>query len=714
MSKDYLRIGFNESKSKIFEKVLKSLQKIGEAEKSKRTLYSFKFSKEKYISKMKELKQIMSKCYSWNHLNIEVDGKRADGYEYHFALETYYRCASKCKEEKNKRAYCGDGGDPNSSGCRKIRGMVLEKPIDLRSELVHCFDEENWYCNIERIEGNQLIIDKDRIKNRILSNSEVTNATLCPFYEDTNVDEKLKFIPDALEYGSEKGWIFVDDLKIVESLSEVNMENMRAFTLVPWELAARLISSRKKENIKFSRYREEASVKDEEDQFVLEFMKEHYGDSKINSQRDAYLSSFLKDAEYSYSGGFLLENKIISKLELKIIKRNNLFNDYLEIVLSETNLKKNQYVLSCAIDYVGLYYSLENYNPKPVEVIFNRLIKDCGMIDGLPYGANGYFGLYEIPKEKRKHYREKHEIISDLISKMSAYYIFNSDWLGLKKHVLKFCSSMSSEQLKYMYQVLTKVGHAKTIDSYIFSKIIIGEEYCQPTRSESGLTNFNIDPVAEDFLRKKYKDFDQTILIREFESFIKKKPSSIRNLVKAVEEDNGYFIEEYFQFVLERESSAFPKGHMLSNGIRSIDINDTFFDLTRDFQNSIRKENGVPGIGEGWVSEYKLFENVKRWFPNYKVKHQWSPDWLGQQRIDIGIPEASIAIEYHGTQHYKPVEFFGGKEAFKKQQQRDLKKLRLCKENKVVMLEFNERHKDKEVKKKITTEINKYERKKKK
>lgn len=43
-------------------------------------------------------------------------------------------------------------------------------------------------------------------------------------------------------------------------------------------------------------------------------------------------------------------------------------------------------------------------------------------------------------------------------------------------------------------------------------------------------------------------------------------------------------------------------------------------------------------------------------------------------------------IEYDGEQHFKPVEFFGGKEAFQKQQERDRKKNKWCKENNIPLL----------------------------
>ncbi len=53
-----------------------------------------------------------------------------------------------------------------------------------------------------------------------------------------------------------------------------------------------------------------------------------------------------------------------------------------------------------------------------------------------------------------------------------------------------------------------------------------------------------------------------------------------------------------------------------------------------------------------------------------------------------------IAIEYHGTQHFRPVDFFGGREAHAKQLQRDQKKAAACKKNGVILLIFTEHHSD--------------------
>lgn len=98
-------------------------------------------------------------------------------------------------------------------------------------------------------------------------------------------------------------------------------------------------------------------------------------------------------------------------------------------------------------------------------------------------------------------------------------------------------------------------------------------------------------------------------------------------------------------------------------------------------ENEIREERELPKIGEGWISETLLYYKIKKTFKEYTVVHHGKPEWLGLQHFDIFIPELNIAIEYQGTQHQKPVEYFGGEAAFKKGQERDERKKQLCEEN---------------------------------
>ena len=109
-------------------------------------------------------------------------------------------------------------------------------------------------------------------------------------------------------------------------------------------------------------------------------------------------------------------------------------------------------------------------------------------------------------------------------------------------------------------------------------------------------------------------------------------------------------------------------------------------DLGRTAENYFRKNIGVPAIGEGWVSETHLFYEIKNRL-DCEVIHHGKPKWLGRQHFDIWIPSLNVAIEYQGTQHDKPVDFFGGEKAFKENQKRDKKKRELCLKHNVRLIE---------------------------
>lgn len=103
--------------------------------------------------------------------------------------------------------------------------------------------------------------------------------------------------------------------------------------------------------------------------------------------------------------------------------------------------------------------------------------------------------------------------------------------------------------------------------------------------------------------------------------------------------------------------------------------------ITREAENEARQEMGIPNVGEGWVSETRLFYEIKAGFPDEEVVHHAAPKWLGRQHLDVFLPTRSVAIEYQGLQHDQPVDHFGGEEAHKKTIQRDQKKKRLCEKN---------------------------------
>lgn len=113
--------------------------------------------------------------------------------------------------------------------------------------------------------------------------------------------------------------------------------------------------------------------------------------------------------------------------------------------------------------------------------------------------------------------------------------------------------------------------------------------------------------------------------------------------------------------------------------------------LIREAENRLRESFRLPHVGQGWVQETRLFNLIREEFLETKVIQHGSPSWLGRQHLDIWIPEYSIAVEYHGRQHFEPVEFFGGQEAFEKSVLRDKRKENLCIENKVHLVIVREK-----------------------
>ncbi|MDA7538806.1 hypothetical protein N8544_00695 [Akkermansiaceae bacterium] len=97
-----------------------------------------------------------------------------------------------------------------------------------------------------------------------------------------------------------------------------------------------------------------------------------------------------------------------------------------------------------------------------------------------------------------------------------------------------------------------------------------------------------------------------------------------------------------------------------------------------------KPDTAILSVKKKWVSQEKLFHLILEVYPDAIA--EYSPDWLENQRIDVFIPQLNIAFEYQGQQHYEPIDFFGGEEAYKKTVDRDLRKQHLCEENDVKLI----------------------------
>ena len=87
----------------------------------------------------------------------------------------------------------------------------------------------------------------------------------------------------------------------------------------------------------------------------------------------------------------------------------------------------------------------------------------------------------------------------------------------------------------------------------------------------------------------------------------------------------------------------------------------------------------------------KIFNKpFKTYRPNFLKNPITSGDGKGDYNLELDCfePSLNLAAEYNGVQHYKYVPFFHkNKEAFRNQQYRDELKRRMCKDNKINLIE---------------------------
>jgi len=101
-------------------------------------------------------------------------------------------------------------------------------------------------------------------------------------------------------------------------------------------------------------------------------------------------------------------------------------------------------------------------------------------------------------------------------------------------------------------------------------------------------------------------------------------------------------------------------------------------DISRRAENALREDIGLPRVGEGWIAETRLYYEIKERLNNLEVIQHFNDKWLGKQHLDIYIPSLKIGIEYHGEQHFNPIEHFGGQGAFDETRKRDNAKKQKC------------------------------------
>lgn len=83
-------------------------------------------------------------------------------------------------------------------------------------------------------------------------------------------------------------------------------------------------------------------------------------------------------------------------------------------------------------------------------------------------------------------------------------------------------------------------------------------------------------------------------------------------------------------------------------------------------------------------------------FGHLSIRQNYRPGWMEGLELDFYIEELGIAAEVQGNQHYSFIEFFHkNSDGFEKQQDRDYKKVSICREKKIKLVEiFTEKDAD--------------------
>ena len=141
------------------------------------------------------------------------------------------------------------------------------------------------------------------------------------------------------------------------------------------------------------------------------------------------------------------------------------------------------------------------------------------------------------------------------------------------------------------------------------------------------------------------------------------------------------------------------------------EIHNNKYDYSKvDYKNTITEVCIIcPNHGEFWqepavhlsgcgcpiCNESKLELIIQKLLKSNYIEYDQEKtfDWLKNDSymfLDFYLPEYNIGIECQGIQHFNPIEYFGGNDAFESTRDRDILKQKLCKEHNIEILYYTD------------------------
>ena len=209
----------------------------------------------------------------------------------------------------------------------------------------------------------------------------------------------------------------------------------------------------------------------------------------------------------------------------------------------------------------------------------------------------------------------------------------------------------------------------------IYSKI--GEDY--------ELINLEYSGIHKSYLTLKHKKCN-FVFKRNLKGFLNRKVICPR-----CESKNKTLTIEDMQNVLNKNNQGFKIIEINTQRQVTLKHEECGCVFTRAFSNFNRKTIKCPNcqskesVGVIKISE-RLDKNNIQYEKEYKFKYCKD---IRPLPFDFYLNDFNIAIEFDGEQHYRPTDFYGGKEKFKIRQKHDAIKNNFCKKNDINLIRIN-------------------------
>jgi len=254
-----------------------------------------------------------------------------------------------------------------------------------------------------------------------------------------------------------------------------------------------------------------------------------------------------------------------------------------------------------------------------------------------------------------------------------------------------FLASGNKSSLDEMFEPRLVIGD-KQMDSYLFEaalEFVVDDAVDMPEHQLYLLRTFGlftsypssgISSGAEGkWTRQQICYFSE---FKKIAACLKIKPDPI-DLIVGMKRINWYKRDDEFDYALTRKDAEWSMAVLLefieqnySEGV--LETKNAYEEFLREAYLFLERKYKEAQCEQRWKSEGLLFTAISSLFGNDSVQQHASPIWLSPQHLDIYLPQIKLAIEYMGKQHYEPVEWFGGTEAFDATVKRDQYKKMLC------------------------------------